>query len=88
MVLRHGKLKVRQLASSREKEAYHDGARFTFAIRSMAQLPAASKVLGHSDEEATQQITLREALGMTSGLPNLDPILFSGSVHALPGSEK
>ena len=29
-----------------------------------------------SDEQATQQITLREALGMTTGLPNIDPILF------------
>ena len=29
-----------------------------------------------SDEEATQQITLREAFAMTSGLPDLGPTLF------------
>jgi len=29
-----------------------------------------------SDEQATQQITLREALGMTTGLPDLGPVLF------------
>jgi len=29
-----------------------------------------------SDEQATQQITLREALGMTTGLPYLGPVLF------------
>jgi CubicO group peptidase (beta-lactamase class C family) len=29
-----------------------------------------------SDEQATQQITFREALGMTSGLPDLGPVLF------------
>ncbi len=29
-----------------------------------------------SDEQATQQITLREALGMTTGLPDIGPILF------------
>jgi len=29
-----------------------------------------------SDEQATQQITLREALGMTTGLPDIGPVLF------------